>query len=377
MHRTFKYVMRPTTDQRRLLDGVRVRCCELYNAALEQRIMWWRKARKSLSYIDQAKQLTDLRKEPEWKAVSVDATRSALTRLDRAFKSFFRRVKAGQTPGFPRFRARDRYDSFGLGRIKPKPGKAPGEWYVRVPNIGLVRFKMHRQLLGTVRNTELCKDAKGRWFVTFSCDMGEAPPKVAVAHSTGIDLGLTSFLVLADGTEVANPRHFQRSQEKLARAQQILSRRTRGSNGRRKARAAVARVHEHTRNQRKDFHYKLARDLVQQFDLIAHEDLNIAGLAKSRLAKSVADVGWGQFISILACKAEEAGKHLVAVDPRNTTKTCSTCGALVPKDLSQRMHACACGCVLGRDHNAALNVLARGLRAVPEGFLPLGPEPHF
>lgn len=363
--------MRPTAEQRRQLDVFRVRCCELYNVALEQRISWYRRAGKSLSFYDQVTQLVDLRKEPEWKSVATIVARSALRRLDRAFKSFFRRVKAGEKPGFPRFRSRDRYDSFGIGRVPPQ--RRGPEWYVRVPNLGLIRFKMHRPMAGTVQNVEVHKDANGRWFVCFSCDVGDAPAKVAVRNTVGIDLGLTSFLVCSDGAAVENPRYFKKSAERLARAQQVLARKTRGSRSRYRARRAVARVHEHVRHQRKDFHIKLARDLVGKFDLIAHEDLNIAGLARARLAKSVADVGWGQFISILSCKAEEAGKYVIAVDPRNTTKACSTCGTLVPKDLSQRMHVCPCGCVLGRDHNAALNVLARGLRAVPEGAS-FGPE---
>jgi len=374
--RTLRYVMRPTTGQRLALDHVRVKCCELYNAALEQRILWWRKAKKSLSYNDQTKQLTELRKaEPSWASVSVEALRSALDRLDKAYKSFFRRIKNGETPGFPRFRSRDRYNSFGIARVVPKPGKAPGEAYIRVPNVGLVRFKMHRPMLGKVLRVELCKDAKGRWFVNLACDLGETPTKIAVKTLAGIDLGLTSFLVTSDNQTIENPRFFKRAQEKLARAQRILARKTRGSNARRRARLAVARVHEHVANQRKDFHHKLARALVEKFDFIAHEDLNIAGLARAILAKSVADVGWGQFISILTCKAEDAGKYVVAVDPQNTTKACSSCGTLVPKTLSERTHACACGCVLGRDHNAALNILARGLRAAHE-TLGLAPTAH-
>jgi putative transposase len=326
----------------------------------------------SLSYNNQTAQLTELRgSEPVFGAAPVEVQRSALRRLDRAFQAFFRRVKAksGAT-GFPRFRSCDRYDSFGIGRVKPQAPRridSPGSAYLRVPKLGLVRFKLTRELVGEVRDTSITRDARGRWFVCFMCDIGEAPPKRAVSSATGIDLGLTTFAVLSDGSEIANPRHFRKSQESLARAQRVLARKTRGSNSRRKAKRAVARVHARVANQRRDFHYKTARALVQRYDLIAHEDLNIAGLAQSRLpgmAKSVHDVGWGQFISILTRKAEEAGVHVIAVDPRNTTRKCSNCGAIVVKTLAERVHECACGLTLGRDHNAAINVLARGLRAV-------------
>jgi putative transposase len=228
-------------------------------------------------------------------------------------------------------------------------------------------------MAGIVRETTLTKDSRGRWFVCFACDVGSATPKRSAVTVTGFDLGLTTFAVLADGSEVANPRHTRRGAESLARAQRVLSRKTNGSNSRQKAKLAVARVHERIGNARRDFHHKTARALVDKYDLIAHEDLSISRMVHGNLAKSIHDVGWGQFISILTRKAEEAGVTVIAVDPRNTTRECSTCGAVVRKTLADRTHSCVCGCVLGRDHNAALNILARGLRAVPD--LTIGPEP--
>ncbi len=369
--RTFRFVMRPTADQRRTFDEWRILCCGLYNAALEQRRDAWRMRKQSVSYVYQCRDLTELRNADEsggYDGVPVEVARSALRRLDRAFQAFFRRVKSGDTPGFPRFRSRDRFDSFGLGNVSIRPGDGDSG-YVRVPKLGWVRFKLHRELHGVVKNVEVRRDARGRWFVCIACDVGDAPAKRVVRSATGIDLGLKEFAVLSDGEAVHNPRHFRRGQVALRRAQRVLARKTRGSNSRRRAREAVARQHERTRNQRVDFHRKLAADLCSRFDLIAHEDLNIKGLARGMLAKSVSDVAWGSFLQRLACKAESAGVHLVAVDPRNTTQACSQCGTLVPKGLGDRIHACECGCVLDRDHNAALNVLARGLRASP-GFVP-------
>ncbi len=368
MIRTFKFVMRPTADQRRTFDNWRILCCGLYNAALEQRRDAWRMRRQSIGYVYQCRDLTDLRNADEaggYDGVPVKVARSALRRLDRAFQAFFRRVKSGDTPGFPRFRARDRYNSFGLENVLIKPGEG-NSGYVRVPRLGWVRFKLHREIVGTAKNVEVRRDARGRWFICISCDIGDAPEKRTVRRATGVDLGLKEFAVLSDGETIHNPRHFRRGHDGLRRAQQILARKTRGSNSRRRARMAVARRHERIRNRRLDFHRKLAADLCGRFDLIAHEDLNIKGLARGMLAKSVTDVAWGSFLQRLACKAESAGVHLVAVDPRNTTQACSRCGVLVPKGLGDRVHSCGCGCVLDRDHNAALNVLARGLRAVPE-----------
>jgi putative transposase len=379
MIRTYKYPLRPSAEQRRTFGQWLGLCCGLYNAALEQRITWYRRAGKSVTYSQQTAELTELRRaEPDYEALPVAVARSPLRRLDRAFKAFFRRVKSkAAKAGFPRFRSRSRYDSFGVDRrwskVRRDDTDARNGW-IRMPKLGLVRFRMHREMVGTIRDITITKDTRGRWFVCFACDVGEAPAKRPVASATGIDLGLTSFAVLSDGTEVVNPRYFRRSEESLARAQRVLARKKRGSNSRRKAKRSVARVHERIRNQRRDFHYKVAVDLVRRYDLIAHEDLNIAGLAKTRLAKSIHDVGWGQFIEILTRKAEEAGVHVIAVDPRNTTQECSSCGQIVPKGLGDRVHACDCGTVLSRDHNAAINVLARGLRAVPA--LACGPESH-
>jgi putative transposase len=197
------------------------------------------------------------------------------------------------------------------------------------------------------------------------CDIGEAPEKRAVNTMTGIDLGLKEFAVLSDGEAIANPRHFKNGAESLARAQRVLARKQRGSNSRHRARQAVARAHSRIANQRLDFHRKTAKQLCTRFDLIAHEALNVRGLSRGMLSKSVHDAGWGSFLRILHSKAEEAGVHVVAVDPRHTTQACSACGTLVPKGLGDRVHACACGLVLDRDHNAAINILARGLRASP------------
>jgi putative transposase len=366
--RAYRFPLRALAQERAALWSCLRQCCTLYNAALEQRNTAWKKHGKSIGYVDQCRDLTDLREEPEWSAVASIIQRSALRRVDRGFQNFFRRCKAGEKPGHPRYRAFDRYDSFGIGRAAVEPAdREGGSGYVHVPKIGRVRFKQHRLMQGTVCDVTIRRDARSRWFVQIACDVGAAPPKrVAHAHrTTGIDLGLTTFAVLADGTEIDNPRHFRKSSEALARRQMTLAQKKRGSSSRRRARVLVARTHEHIANHRLDFHRKLAKQLVSTYDVIYHEDLNIRGLARGRLAKSVHDVGWGQFIRILHCKAEEAGVYAIAVDSRGTTNTCSRCGHVEKKTISQREHLCSmCGLALGRDHNSALMVHARGLRAV-------------
>jgi len=360
--RTFRYPLLPTLAQERSLESWRVSCQRLYNGALEERTGAWRKARKSIGYNAQTASLTELRTDcPEWHDIPVEIARSALRRVHRAFQAFFRRCKAGERPGYPRFRSRDRYDSFGIGRARIEGDR------VHVPKLGPVRFKLYRPLKGTVRDVTLKREAK-RWMVCIVCDLGAAPPKVAVSKSVGIDLGLEAFATLSNGGRVDNPRHFRYAEALLARRQRLLQTKKRGSKSRRRARMLVARAHEHVRNQRKDFAWKLAGQLVKDYDLIAHEDLSISRMVHGTLAKSIHDAAWGQFLWCLACKAEEAGKHCIAVDPQGTSQRCSRCGNTVVKDLSVREHVCdRCGLRLHRDHNAALNIVALGTSAAIRG----------
>ncbi len=372
MIRTFRYPLNATRRQLAMLDDWRVRCCELYNAALEQRIASWRQHRRGVTRYDQHKELTELRAaDAEYAAMPVETCRSALNRLDRAFQAFFRRLKSGATPGFPRFRSRHRYVSFGLGRVRVEDGR------VQIPRLGWVRYNEYRPLKGAVRNVEIRRTAK-RWWLCVACDVGVVPPKrtVRIDRITGVDVGLTHFATLADGSRVANPRHYRNGEALLARRQQALARKQRGSNRRRRARRLVGKAHEHTASQRRDFHCKLAAQLCAQYDLIAVEALNVRGLARTNLAKSIHDAGWSQFLTRLSLKAEDAGVHVVAVDPRNTTRACADCGALADMLLGDRVRSCSCGAVRDRDHNAALNIEARGRRvlaASASAVLGIGP----
>jgi len=361
MIRSFRYPLRPTREQETVMVAWLAACCMLYNAALQERRDAWRKQRVSITRIDQQKELTELRaSDSEWNAVPVWIARSALARLDHAFGAFFRRIKRGEKPGYPRFRSRDRYDSFDLGSNLPCiEGNC-----VRLPKLGAVRFHKYREIRGEVRLVRIHRDARG-WSVSFVCDLGDAPPKVAIKSVVGVDVGLEAFATLSTGERIESPRFLRQSEELLARRQQSLARKKRGSSSRQRAKALVARAHEHVRNKRLDFARKLACALFSRFDMVVHEDLAISRMVHGNLAKSIHDAAWGQFLGVLTCKAEGAGKYAVAVDPRGTSQTCPACGTVAAKSLDQREHRCeSCGFTAHRDHAAAQVILGRGLRPV-------------
>lgn len=382
MIRTFRYPLHPTAAQAETMERWLRFCCSLYNAALQHRRDAWehekrqrqlaedrgeaRRPERMPSRYSQQVELAALRaSDPEASAVPSVVARSALHRLDGAFRAFYRRTRAGKTPGYPRFRSAYRYDSFAFeARQRPVSGKRnTRSALVRVPIIGWVRFHEYRPLRGVIRAISVRRSA-GRWYVCFACDLGEAPPKVAVANAVGCDVGLSSFAAFSDGSSVAAPQFFRKAAAALARRQQTVVRRQRGGNGRRRAWDLVAKAHEHIRNQRLNFARQLAASLFLAYDLVAYESLDVRALMRTWFAKSIGDAAWGTFIHALTCKAESAGKYAIAVDPRGTTQRCSACGAHVPKDLSVRMHVCSCGLVLDRDENAARNILALGRSAV-------------
>lgn len=360
MIRTFRYPLQPTRDQEAVLNSWLTACQQLYNGALQERRDAFEKAGVRVSKFVQNRELAQLRQEdPEWAEVPSAVLRSAIARLDCAFQAFFRRCELGEVPGFPRFKSEGRYDSFSV----------PGEKIeidvnrVRLPKLGKVKFHEYRPIKGKVLECRVRRSAF-RWWVCFVCELGEAPTKIPIRSAIGIDLGLSSFAVLSDGTRVENPKFFQKGKEVLVRRQQTLARCQRGSNSRQKQKILVGRAHEHVHNQRLDFSRKLAAGLVTKFDLIAHEDLQIARMVRGSFGKSINDAAWGLFLHALNCKAEYAGKTAVAVDPRGTSQICSNCGQVVAKSIAEREHVCFCGFVVDRDHNAALNVLALGRSAM-------------
>ena len=362
MRKTFKFRLHPTKAQASSLDGQLDEARRLYNAALQERRDAYRTAGKSLSYYDQANQLKAIRAEGSLELANFSAAQDVLRRVDKTFQAFFARAKRGERAGFPRFKSRDRFDSFTL----PSYGdgvRLLGTGKLRVQGVGQIKVKLHRPVEGRIKTVTL-KREMGRWYVCFSVEC-EPEPLPESMEEVGIDVGLAVFGTLSDGTEIENPRYDVKADRRLRAAQRKVSRRRRRSKRRGKAVRELQRAHAHVRRQRADFQHKVARRVVGRYGLIAVEDLNVKGLAGGMLAKSVHDVGWSAFIEKLAYKAEGAGRMLVKVDPKGTSQTC-LCGAHVPKTLSQRWHECGeCGLSLARDHVSALLILrlGRGLQA--------------
>lgn len=356
--RVYKYRIYPSKRQTQTLNNQLAICCELYNAALQERRDAWQLERKSISRFDQIYQLPEIRgARADVAAVGAQTLDDAITRVDRAFKAFFGRVKRREKAGYPRFRAVSRYDSM---TFRQDAARAPVHTKLRVSKVGDIKIKLSRPVQGRIKTLTIKREA-GRWFAIFACEV-EPEPLLFNPNTIGIDVGLSAFATLSTGETVENPRHYRAGERKLRVAQRRAARRKKGSNRRRKAVQTLQRVHIHIRNRRSDFHHKLSRRLVNENGLIVAEDLNVKGLAGGILAKSVNDAGWSAFLFKLAYKAESAGRVFVKVDPRGTSQTC-TCGAEVRKTLKERLHVCLnCGLVADRDHVSAQIILGRGLR---------------
>jgi putative transposase len=366
MVRVYRYRLYPSRAQHLAMLGTLWLLRELYNAALQHRSDVYRRTGETVSAYTQMRELTGVREvRPEYGEIHTHLLQDAITRLDRAFSAFFRRCKAGEQPGYPRFKGRDRYRTFTFKDASHNNGVrlAAGGKRVKLSGIGNVKLKLHRPVEGKIKQASVTLAGDGHWYVAFACDGVQPKLLSKTGASIGVDVGITTFAALSNGELVANPRPYETAQRALGKAQRVVSRRKRGSKRRRKAVRRLAKRHDKVTCVRRDFHHKTALDLVRRFDVIAVENLNVKGLAQMALAKQVHDAGWAQFSAILADKAASAGRELVAVDPRGTSQECSGCGAEVRKDLSVRVHECpACGLVVDRDVNAARNILRRGQR---------------
>lgn len=365
--RTYKYRLYPTNVQAQALDFLLWQGRTLYNAALEQRITSYRETGKGATYAEQWAHFRDLRRQQPDTLGQLNATciQQLLRRLDKAFSAFFRRLKAGETPGFPRFKGRDRFNSL---EFKHGDGcklrlKERALFYVQ--NVGEIKVKYNRPLPHGSEIVHVIVKRSGRkWYVCLQLALtGAYTPQRPPAPAVGIDVGLLSLLALSNGETVANPRWLRTTQSQLRVAQRRLSRRHKGSNRRRKAAAQVAALHERVANQRRDFWHKVTRRLADTYAVIAIEDLTLAFMTRNQhLALSAHDAALGEFRQLLEYKAESAGTQVVAVNPRNTSQVCSGCGAVVAKELHVRTHDCPhCGLVLDRDVNAARNILSLAL----------------
>jgi len=358
---------------------------ELYNAALQERRDGWAHSKTRINYGDQSAQLTEIRSartdHAQWSFSSQQAT---LRRLNKAFAGFFRRVKEGRKAGYPRFKGKARFDSVEW----PKDGDGarwlPEHKRVYLQGIGQVKVHVHRRVEGRVKTIQVKRQGR-RWMLVLSCDDVPTNPVPATGRQVGVDVGVVTYATLSDGTEVANPRWARAEAARLEVAQQRLQRAKRGSNTRAACRETVAARHRKIANRRKDFHHKQARELVARYDLLVVEDLAIANMvrrakpkpdpdapgqflpngarAKSGLNRSICDAGWGQFVSILRAKAEDAGRTWIEVNPRHTSNGCECCGHAAPENrVSQAEFVCQrCGHAAPADEHAARNILRAGL----------------
>lgn len=364
MRRNFAYRLYPTKVQASAMQRTLDECRWLYNHLLEQRKAAWKERRESIGLYDQQKTIPPLKAErPSLGTVNAQVLQNVAVRLDLAMQAFFRRVKAGERPGFPRFRGAGRYDSFIFPQA-PSGCKLTGNM-LYLSKIGSVRVVLHRPLEGKPKTCGIRRSPTGKWYATFSCEGADAPLPPSPQH-VGIDVGLATFATTSDGEKVENPRFFRADERALAKVQRRLSKEEKGTPARRKRRKPVARVHERIAFRRHNFVHQTARRIVNQYGFIAVEDLLIARMGQHpTLAKSIHDASWGMFARVLSEKAASAARTYVAVNPAYTSQDCSSCGARQVMPLSERVYCCpSCGIEIDRDLNAALNILAVGLHGV-------------
>jgi putative transposase len=385
---TYQYRLKPTADQASTMEVWGELLRRHWNYALGQRLDWLNRTRAPIDrcsivaepigevrtpvdYYTQAFELKQTKELfPEYKGIYADCQQQNLMRLDKAWKRWMFPDKNGKRGGRPRFKKRGDICSFTFPRVnQPKAGVHLMGNVLKLSRIGEVQVILHRPIPDgfVIKQATILRKADG-WYVSFSMEDGSVPEPLAVdavKSAVGIDVGLEKFLTTSDGQAVEVPQYFRNAQAQLARQQRKLSRKEKGSKNYQKQANRVARLHLHVARQRKEFHYQVAHWLCSLYDLIAFENLNIKGLARTRLAKSILDAAWGAFLSILQAVAVKRGKRAVGDDPKGTTIDCSGCSERVEKTLSVRVHDCPhCGLVIDRDWNSGINILKRAYRTV-------------
>lgn len=362
MRKTYKFRLYPTKKQMKALKSSLDACRWVYNKTLEVRKLAWEERKEYLSRYETSNLLPLWKEEnSNLKNAYSQCLQNAQLRIELAFRAFFRRIKVGEKPGYPRFRGDNRYDSFTF----PQNGFSIVGDRIKLSKVGSVRIKQHRNIEGIIKTLTIRRICN-KWYACFSCNIGiHILPTVDTV--VGIDVGLESFATFSTGEKINNPRFFKTVEVKLAKAQCKFSKQKRDTIRRKKFKKIVSRIYEQITNKRNDFAHKLSRSLVDKCQVIVFEKLNIKQMKENGfkgIRKSIADVAWNKFIQFTVYKAECAGRTVVMVDPRNTSKMCSRCGQIVDKKLFDRVHSCSCGLVLDRDHNAALNILRLGMQSL-------------
>ena len=366
MEKAFKFRIYPNKTQQVLLQKTFGCTRYIYNHFLAKRIELYKQDKSSMSYNQCSKELTLLKQEVTWlKEPDKDALQKSLKDLDVAYKNFFARPEAG----FPRFKSKhDRHKSYRTsytnGNIKFLGKK------IQLPKLGKVKIKDKRtQLEGRILNATVSQEPDGEYYVSICCTDVPMVALEPVNHNVGIDLGLKEFAIASDGKKYANPKYLAKSLKRLKFLQKSLSRKTKGSSNRNKARIKVARLYAKIANQRRDSLQKLSTELIRNNDVICLEDLQVKNMVKNhKLAQAISDVSWSEFVRMLSYKAEWYRRKIVKIDKFfPSSQICNCCGHkhIETKDLSVRKWACPqCGAVHDRDVNAAINILNEGLRIV-------------
>jgi putative transposase len=351
--KTYKFRIYPTVAQVEIMENTLGTCRFLYNDCLADRKNAYERTGKTVGYYDQQYEL----KNREGINIHSKVAQDVLRRLQKAYDDFFRRVKNGEKPGYPRFQGYDRYNSFTYSQ---SGFKILDNGKLRLSKIGDLKLNQHREIKGKIKTITVKREGN-QWYASFSTELKIDIEPVEIKSAVGIDVGIKTLAVLSNGEEIPNIKTTNNHEKRLAKIQRKLSRMKKGSNNRKKQKNKVQIVHRKIRNVRNDYLHKQSTKLVNEWDLIVLEDLQVENMIKNhKLAKSIADVSWNTFASMMKYKAEWAGKEVIFVNPRNTSKTCSNCGHNQNMPLSQRIYNCPeCDLSLDRDHNAAINILNR------------------
>jgi len=359
MLKAIVYRLYPSTTQQRGLDQTLETCRRWYNHCLAERKDAYEQDQRTVGKYEQLRQVKIYKaSNPYAGPVHSHVLQTVVQDLDKAFQAFFRRVQAGVFPGYPRFKGKHRFKSFGFKEYG-NGFKVDGR-RLKIAGIGRVAVRWHREVPGTIKTLRLTRKA-GKWYAVLACKVAPEPLP-ATGVDVGIDVGLTSLITTSDGEHVEHPAWYRIAQKHLRVAQRRVARRKKGGANQRKAVVALQREHERIANQRRDFLYKLSHRLLATYEHVAVEDLRIRNMVQNHhLSKSILDAGWGSFTAHLTSKAANAGREVVFVNPAYTSRTCYACGQLVLHlPLSQRVFRCACGYTADRDENAARNILRLG-----------------